>query len=113
MTGLDVHVRTTSDAISNFLDSDHSNMICFRCGEIGHLRYQCLTYKVKLCWHHERGYCNDTNCLFAHGECELRHPWKQRCVRVVKQNGKLVSIGCNSEFHTFRKCPLQQNLMNL
>ena len=88
-------------------------MICFRCGEIGHVRYQCMAYKVRLCWHFERGHCNDSKCLFAHGEHELRTPWRLRCVRVVKQNGKLVSIGCNSDAHTFRKCPLNRDLIVL
>lgn len=111
--GREVHVSAHASVISNFMDIDRSNMICFRCGQPGHVRYQCLTYKVRLCWHHDSGQCNDHNCLFAHGKEELRTPWKQRCVRVVKQNGKLVCIGCNSTEHTFRKCPLHQDLLLL
>lgn len=109
----EVHVSAHASVINNFLDSDRKNMICFRCGQSGHARYQCLTYKVRPCWHYESGTCQDNNCLFAHGKEELRTPWKQRCVRVVKQNGRLVCIGCNSESHTFRKCPLHQDLLHL
>jgi hypothetical protein len=113
MKAREVHMSAASDVISTFMDVDRSSMICFRCGEAGHVRYQCLTYKVRLCWHFESGKCNDSNCLFAHGQEELRTPWKPRCVRVIKQNGKLVCIGCNSDTHTFRKCPLHQDLLVL
>lgn len=112
-TGRQVHVITTTKAISSFVDTDRTGMICFRCGQRGHARFQCLTYKVRLCWHHQQGECNDPDCTFAHGAQELRTPWKPRCVRVVKQGGRLVCIGCNSEEHTFRKCPLHQDLMFL
>lgn len=111
--GRDVHATTTSHAINAFMDVDKSNMICFRCGETGHVRYQCLSFKVRLCLHHQSGSCNDSACTWAHGPEELRTPWKARCVRVVKQAGQLVCIGCNSTEHTFRKCPLHQDLMLL
>ena len=108
--GRDVHVLTTSHAISVFMGGDKKNLICFRCGETGHVRFQCLQFKVRLCSHYDSGECSDSNCTFAHGVGELRTPWKARCVRVVKQAGKLVCIGCNSTEHTFRKCPFQNGL---
>ena len=111
--GRDVHVTTTSSQISTFMEIDQHSLVCFRCGQSGHVRNQCLTYKVRLCWHHENGKCNDSNCTFAHGVAELRAPWKARCVRVVKQGGNLVCIGCNSTEHTFRRCPLHQDLLLL
>ena len=111
--GRDVHVVTTSHTISTVLEGDRSRQICFRCGQPGHVRYQCLSYKVRLCVPHESGECNDPNCTFAHGVRELRTPWRIRCVRVVKHEGRLVCIGCNSTEHTFRKCPLHQDLMML
>lgn len=111
--GREVHVTAPSSVISSFMDTDRSSMICFRCGEPGHVRHQCLTYRVRLCWHYENGACAEPNCLFAHGKEQLRTPWKQRCVRVVKHNGRFVCIGCNSSEHTFRKCPLHQDLMIL
>ena len=111
--GVDVHVSVKTTAISEFLEQDRHGMMCFRCGERGHARYQCLSYKVRLCWHHTNGNCHDPNCTFAHGVEELRTPWLQRCVRVVKQGGDLVCIGCNSTEHTFRRCPLHQDLMML
>ena len=110
--GHEVHVSMPSHVINSFVDLQ-KNLICFRCGEHGHVRYQCLTYKVRLCWHHAEGRCTDDHCTYAHGKEELRTPWKPRCVRVVKQAGKLVCIGCNSTEHTFRKCPLHQNLLLL
>lgn len=106
--GRDVHVMTTTQAIGKFMGGDKSTLVCFRCGQVGHVRFQCLQYKVRLCMHFERGDCNDPMCSYAHGKDELRTPWKARCVRVVKQSGKLVCIGCNSTEHTFRKCPFQQ-----
>jgi len=111
--GREVHVTATATAISQYVDADRGKVICFRCGQSGHLRYQCLSYKVRLCWHHQNGRCTDAACTFAHGESELRTPWKPRCVRVVKHDGELVCIGCNSTEHTFRRCPLHQNLLML
>ena len=111
--GRDVHVTVHSRDISNFMETDRSSMVCFRCGQEGHVRFQCLTWKVRLCWHHTNGKCLDPQCPFAHGPEELRTPWKPRCVRVVKQGGRLVSIGCNSTEHTFRRCPLHKDLLLL
>ena len=107
----ETHVRVAVSAISSFIDINRSNMICFRCGETGHVRYQCLAYKVRLCWHFSHAGCTDPACTFAHGESELRTPWKVRCVRVVKHHGEHVCIGCNSSEHTFRKCPIHQDLL--
>lgn len=103
--GRDVHVITSAHNIGAFIGGDRSSLVCFRCGQKGHVRFQCLQYKVRMCNHFEKGECTDPNCSFAHGFAELRTPWKARCVRVVKQSGKLVCIGCNSTEHTFRKCP--------
>ena len=109
----DVHVTLTASAVSAFVNTDRARLMCFRCGEHGHVRYQCLTYKVRACYHHAQGRCADPACTFAHGEAELRTPWRARCVRVVKQGGQLVCIGCNSTEHTFRRCPLHQDLLLL
>lgn len=113
MSARDVHVITHAKAISAFVDTDRSNLVCFRCGQRGHVRFQCLTFKVKRCILFDKGICKDCNCPFAHGEEELRTPWMSRCVRVVKNGGKLLCIGCNSKEHTFRRCPLHSDLMFL
>ena len=112
-TGIDVHVETTSAMISDFMESDQTETICFRCGEKGHVRQQCMNFKVRMCWHNVDGRCNDSKCTFAHSKEELRTPWKPKCVRVVKQNGLYVSIGCMSSEHTFRKCPLFKTVINV
>ena len=111
MSARQVHVTVDSREIGKFMDVDRSGHICFRCGEQGHVRYQCLLYKVRLCIPNEEGKCIQENCSFAHGKEELRTPWKPKCVRVVKQAGKLICIGCNSGEHTFKKCPLTQSLI--
>lgn len=107
----EVHLVTSSQNITAFMETDRSQLMCFRCGENGHVRHQCLTFKVRRCWHYDQGSCNDPHCPFAHGDAELRTPWRARCVRVVKQQGKLICIGCNSTGHTFRKCPMNQSVM--
>ena len=106
--GEEIHVSTSMQSISAFMGGEKCNMICFRCGQQGHVRFQCLQYKVKLCNKYAAGCCTDDNCGFAHGEGELREPWKTRCVRVVKQGSNFVCIGCNSTEHTFRRCPHQK-----
>lgn len=111
--GREVHVTSHASVIGAYFETNRTDVMCFRCGQIGHMRSQCLTYKVRLCWHHIHARCTDPACSFAHGVDELRTPWKPRCVRVVKQGGKLVSIGCNSTTHTFRKCPLTQDVLFL
>lgn len=111
MVAREVHVLTHAHDICSFVEQNRGNMICFRCGEMGHVRYQCLTFKVRLCWHHMNGKCNEKHCQFAHGEAELRTPWRAKCVRVVRQSGRLICIGCNSDTHTFRRCPFSQSMI--
>ena len=111
IVGEEAHVSVSSQQLSAFLDVDRSNLMCYRCGETGHVRFQCLTFRVRLC--EKEGMCNERNCTYAHGTEQIRTPWKARCVRVIKQGGQLVCIGCNSGDHTFRKCPLHQNAILL
>jgi hypothetical protein len=112
--GTDVHVSTTAASVHSFLDSDNRRLICFRCGEKGHVRFQCLNYRIRMCGNTENAVqCNAKLCHYAHSPSQLRTPWKPRCVRVVKQGGKLICIGCNSTEHTFRRCPHHQDLMFL
>lgn len=109
----DIHIVMASSAISSFMRRDCPSIMCFRCGERGHVRSQCLTYKIQMCAFHKRGRCTDSACTFAHDPSELRQPWRPRCVRVIRQGSDFVCIGCNSTEHTFRKCPLHQGLVFL
>ena len=107
---LDLRCTVTLDNLRAYVaETERSKLICFRCGEHGHVRAQCLTYRVRMCWHQRAGMCAATHCTFAHDESELRTPWAIRCVRVVKQNGTFICIGCNSTEHTFRHCPLHRD----
>lgn len=78
---------------------------CFRCGEFGHYRGECRSFKVQLCMRHRLGDCSVVNCPFAHGAAELRKPWLPKCVRVVKTGGWVEVLGCGEVGHTFRDCP--------
>lgn len=112
--GRDVHVVTTTQAVTTYMEKNNRTaMICFRCGQHGHARAQCMTYKVRLCRNYANGGCAEPVCTFAHGEAELRTPWRTRCVRVIKHEGQFVCMGCNSTEHTFRKCPIHQDLIML
>ena len=49
--------------------------VCYGCGQRGHYRSECQTWKTRVCWHwkHDRCLARD-GCSFAHGEHELRQP---------------------------------------
>ena len=79
---------------------------CFRCGEYGHYRGECHSFRVQMCAQYEAGTCWNTSCSFAHGVSELRKPWLAKCVRVVKVAGKVEVLGCGAFGHTYRSCPL-------
>lgn len=113
MAPREVHVVAKASNINAFVEMDRSNLICFRCGQVGHVRSQCLTFKVRPCFLFENGACPDPYCTFAHGAEELRTPWKVRCVRVIKSGDKFMCIGCGSSEHTFRRCPLHSDLIFL
>lgn len=105
----EVHIFVDAKELFDRVEYVH-NLMCFRCGQRGHIRTQCHTYKTKMC---TVPTCDGKNCTDAHHESELRQPWKTRCIRVVKHNGQPICVGCNSEFHTFRKCPYQKDFVNL
>ena len=93
-----------SQQMNDHLDNvARADITCFRCGETGHKKQECRTWKTKICRHQN---CTDaTTCAFAHNEDELRTPWIARCIRVIRQGDKLVKIGCQRSGHTFRDCP--------
>ena len=83
-----------------------SDITCFRCGQRGHKKCECRTWRTRMC--NNRGNCrNGGNCPFAHSTNELRTPWIPRCIRVIRVDGALKHIGCGAVGHTFRECPHQ------
>ena len=87
--------------------TQRANITCFRCGEQGHYRAECLSWKTKICFHHPRfhGCREGESCSYAHNYAELRSPWYSKCVRVIKRQGQIYTLGCQSDKHTFKLCP--------
>ena len=81
------------------------DITCFRCGEDGHWKHECLQWRTRPCWHYAHGTCTRKDCPFAHGDAELRTPWTLKCVRIIKSDNALHNIGCGSFHHSFRNCP--------
>ena len=85
-----------------------TSLTCFRCGEVGHYRVECYTFRTTMCTmgkscpDHATGGCDK-----AHSAIELRRPWQPKCVRVVRERNGIAILGCGSNTHTFRTCPWQ------
>ena len=107
-----VYVDIENSAVQEYMTRNplsRSVITCFRCGQEGHYKSECLQWKTRLCWHHESGDCKDGGfCSFAHGQGELRSPWVPRCMRVIKKDNKIIKIGCMGIGHTYKQCPLQR-----
>lgn len=106
--GKDIHVVISAINIKNYVSQptiQREYITCFRCAEKGHWKSECMLYKTRLCWHNTINNCKDVDCPFAHSESELRSPWKPKCIRVIKKDGKLIKLGCGSLQHTYRYCP--------
>lgn len=92
----------------NYTESvSRSDITCFRCGERGHKKQECRTWKTKPC--RNQSCALAVNCPFAHSDDELRTPWVARCIRVIREGGQLRRIGCGCIGHTFRECPIYCN----
>ena len=108
-TNVNIAISLHAETMSSYLASAppaRPQITCFRCGEQGHYKSECFHWKTRLCWHDQHGaQCSDSNCAFAHGISELREPWLPRCIRVIKKEGQLVSLGCRAYGHTFKQCP--------
>ena len=110
--GLDLHKSISTHTIRSYMTysaPQRDQITCFRCGEQGHVKIECMTWKVRLCSNFVKGNCTNSDCSFAHGGSELRTPWTPKCIRITKRDGKLVALGCGSDKHTYRSCPENKN----
>ena len=106
--GKEICIIAKAEQIREFMANTptlRAQITCFRCGEQGHYKSECFHWKTRQCWHFANSCCRDVNCSFAHGSSELRTPWMPRCVRVIKRDGHLVSLGCREYGHTYKHCP--------
>ena len=111
-TGKDIHISVSYSSLklyTNNANIQREYITCFRCAEQGHWKSECMLYKTRMCWHYQFGKCIEKDCPFAHFEHELRTPWKPKCIRVMKKDGKLVKMGCGSTNHTYRFCLCHKN----
>ena len=99
-----IHINVQRQTRSNL--TSRQFITCFRCGEQGHYRCECMTWKTRHCSHWDRSKCeNSLLCPFAHGQRELRFPWVSKCIRIIKRDGGIVKLGCGQLGHTYRTCP--------
>jgi hypothetical protein len=106
-TGIVIDNTVSSVDVKNFCAHvvDRNDITCFRCGENGHRKNECLQWRTRLCWHFMNAKCYKDCCPFAHGSAALRSPWNLKCVRIIKQGSSFTDIGCGSFEHSFRSCP--------
>jgi len=102
----DVHLFSASPL------TDRASLMCYRCGELGHVKSECMSWRIRQCVHFDKGYCTRVECPFAHGACLLRTPWALKCVRIVKVDHGFVDLGCGSSSHSFRHCPHTSKLVD-
>lgn len=101
--GLDV---TLTVRPTNHQRGNRENLTCFKCGGAYHFRSECSTFRTRLCVRWRNGTCNDPFCAFAHGESQLRQPWRAVCVRFFRDaDGRVQSMGCGQFGHVFTNCP--------
>lgn len=85
---------------------NRESLTCFKCGQLNHFKSECATWRTRLCTRWKAGNCTDPFCPFAHGESQLREPWKPVCVRVIRsEDGKIRTFGCGEFGHTYNRCP--------
>ena len=107
-TGIHIDFRVHASDIRTFMLSPATAreiITCFRCGEQGHYKSECFGWKTRMC---VRAHCDEPSCGFAHSAQELRTPWRQRCIRIVRREGCLVAVGCMTYGHTFKNCPTRE-----
>ena len=96
-----VHIPTESHYRGN-----RENLTCFKCGGAHHFKSECATWRTRICVRWKNGTCSEPFCSFAHGEEQLRTPWRPFCVKVIRsEDGQILTMGCRQYGHTFNSCP--------
>ena len=85
----------TSDSLHK-PTSNRANVTCFRCGQIGHKKGECRTWRTKMC---NRGkQCpNPSKCPFAHSAAELRMQWTPRYCNMSNNTWSHHCRACDTE----------------
>lgn len=72
--------------------TERNRVYCYRCGELGHRKSECVHWKTRTCSHFENGQCHRESCPFAHGTGELRDPFRRECIPVPQAGNKFAHL---------------------
>lgn len=84
----------------------YSKKFCNKCAQYGHSMYMCMAFKTRLCKFFMKGYCRKPSpqCVYAHGEQELRPSSPSWCTRITYVNGARTVEGCCNPGHSIDTC---------
>lgn len=83
-----------------------AELLCYRCGGLHHTKAECSSWRTRICSRWREGRCYESFCSFAHGEDQVRTPWRTFCTKLARgENGRLVSLGCGEYGHVYSRCP--------
>lgn len=72
--GVTVYAVVNVQEMKQISVHDRQAVYCYRCGELGHRKSECMHWKTRICSHYRDGTCIRDVCPFAHGVKELRCP---------------------------------------
>jgi hypothetical protein len=84
----------------------YSKKFCNKCAQYGHSMYMCLAFKTRPCKFFYSGRCHklSSQCMYAHGDAELRPSSLSWCTRITYVNGTRTVEGCCNPGHTIDAC---------